>query len=368
MSYLLKSFNLPSLLLAFAFVIIAYVDKNYLIIMLPFMWFAIFRPHKSAVIFFITMSIALFAYYMDKLHFAEYIYLNTSNYFNVQIIHWSFYSLIILFLFGCIELKHFSYVENALKLSTNFFAIAIIIQTVTHYSIGDVDLYQMFGGSEPQRAYDGGLYRPGAFFLEPGTYGIFVGPLVLAHSYMIKKVDSRNILPIVSLLLTFSSFAHYYTIASIMLAYKKDMLNSPKSLLLFIFLALVLIAPSLMFNFERFSSFDDSTGTLAKKVYAYKYLSWQSPERIISGIGLGRNDCLCLYADTSLWFSLFYIFGVWAVVVFVILFVYSKIKNGLDFALLIPFFTKIEFHHPLLWVYLLLIVYIRSNDNLIRGS
>lgn len=330
--------------------IITYVDKNYLIIPFGILAFLILPSSKRGFLLFTFVNV-----YLAYVLYTNYKFLDDKSvYFNPQIMLWIFASSFIPIYFYAI--KNIDDVIKGLKIALCFFSIIIIIQTISHYFLFDIDFYKIFGGSEPQRAYDGSLYRPGAVFLEPGTYGTFVGPLVILYCYISKKFDKYIFLALSGLFLTFSTFAHFYFIISILILFKDKIFSSIRNFCLFLFPSFILLIPALLYTYKRFSTMSLDAGTISKKIYAWDFLINQNWDRIIWGIGIGHNDCGCLYADTGLIFSTFFILGIYSIILVIFVVVLAKKKNALSPLLLIPLFTKIEFHHPLLWFYIFTVI------------
>ncbi|WP_157781985.1 hypothetical protein [Vibrio splendidus] len=316
---------------------------------------------KSYLLFLIGV-IFLIAYVLVNLSYSEYSYRYSEYYFDMNLIRWYFISLLVILLFYDISYHDYKKIIFSIGVVIAVFGLIILIQTISHYLFFDLDFYKILGGTEPQRAYDGSLYRPGGLFLEPGTYGVFVGPFVLLYCFCVQKLNRYNFLALLSLFLTFSSFAHYYLILSLLSIYRNHIFKSPRTMLISGVLVVLFLLPVFYYTFERFTSLTEASGTIDKKLSAYNYLFRQSNERILNGIGIGFNDCQCLYADTGLWYSSFYLIGIYSFLVVLAIVCIARYKKGLTVLLLAPLLTKIELHHPALWLYLFAAIHIKKYE------
>lgn len=252
-------------------------------------------------------------------------------------------------------------IDIILFISTSFFFFQLLMYKIFGTYLDPIGLISGI----PARNYfeSGGMsfLRVTGLTVEPGTYGTY-SMVLLYSSYLLKpQIRKLHLYVMLSMILTFSVFSLIFVIGYVSVVFKERIRKHPYgSLFIFSLLLFILYVSFNDYIIYRFFS-DNEDGSLRTKLYAFYFLYDADLNRILSGSGFSHNDCYCLIADTTMFFSIFYNFGIAAIIIF-ILFFYSIRKNLNAIILSIFFFlSKMLLFFPLFWIFILSI-YITINE------
>jgi len=261
----------------------------------------------------------------------------------------------------------------ALTFSIVFSILTILIQAYfiyfENFHISYLDIImgreQRIGGAAGIK----GLFRLSGMYNEPGTYSIFMYPLLFSRYMINKNFDYIFILGLISTLLTFSVQAYVsflIIILAIIFKFLYDMgIKHKIQLKLFklniIFTVVIFILfyyfGELIVNYfdERFLQRSDVT--ISVRTEALYMIFDQNILTLITGIGYNYNGYGIKLNDIGLLFTIYAHFGLLGIC-FVFLLGYILFKYNY-FALvlfLIILLSKLSIIHPILWIYFALVV------------
>ncbi len=252
--------------------------------------------------------------------------------------------------------KNFELFVKAIEFVLIFHLILWFIQFIGLYLANyHIDYLEMIVGKE-SRAYPKHiagmiLHRPTGLSNEPGGYAIDTVILLYA-SYIIKeKLTRLHILVITSYFLSLTLFGMIFGFLLVLIEMAKKIKKiTATHIILFLFVLLPIFILFLLYISFRLE--DGNNGSLIMKLQSIFWLFEQDIYRILLGSGFGINDFGGLIADTSIYFNLFFTFGIFGIV-FYLLLIFLLRKSFLHQALLsIYFLGKTKLYFMSFWFFL----------------
>jgi len=250
-----------------------------------------------------------------------------------------------------------------LFVSTTFFFLQLLIYKVSGIYIDPIGYIT---GVPARNYFESGslnFIRATGLTMEPGNYGTYTMVLLYASYLLHRKLKWLYIYVLISLLLTFSIFSIIFITGFLIILLKKRIKRNYIATFM-----IGLLAFSLMYLFfsdyvlYRFFS-DNEDGSLRIKLYAIYYIYDADWFRIFMGSGFAHNDCNCLIADSSMFFSMFYTFGFISIIIFIIYFYMIRFDSDAIILSIFLLLSKILLFFPIFWVYLLSVIISRRNKN-----
>lgn len=194
------------------------------------------------------------------------------------------------------------------------------------------------------------IYRASGFANEPSGYAITIAPLIYLLFLFKKRIDKWTILALLTMILTFSPLAWILVFGFFIFVILQKKSFSLKGVLK----TTVLLSPILYLVLEyllwRFA--DGKDASLSVRQYAVSWWMSQNEFRQLIGSGFGVNDCGCLVADSSLYFNLFFTYGVFSLPFFILPLFLGRWKIGATFYIYVLMFAKYHFYFLILWFFL----------------
>lgn len=257
-------------------------------------------------------------------------------------------------------------VDNSLKIITGFFFIQLLLYYATgnfieilEYLRGDASRYNIYSTMEVFSDFTGfDFIRPTSIFNEPGTYCCFTSTLFILSWLKHKKLLMFHSLFLISLFISLSSFGIILGILFISLIYYKKInrkfIFSFKNLAIVIPILILLIMFINYYYEVRFlNDYSGSEGGINVRKNAFDTFNLHIKDNILFGLSAGFNQIEIYYVqDTSLFFSLIYNFGLYAIIIFTTLFKFFKFNLIPIVLLLIISISKIPFDSYTLWFFL----------------
>lgn len=270
-----------------------------------------------------------------------------------------FYLSFCVFIFTLIFFKNnsnFKIISKAIEIILWIHLIIWFIQFLGLYAFNyQLDILQLIT-EKASRAYPKiisgiTLHRPTGLSNEPGGYAIDTVVLLYA-SYIIRgKLTRLHILTVLSYFLSLTLFGMIFGFFLILLHITKG-IKKIKSYHIFIFIFILIPVFVLFSLYIGFRLEDGNNGSLLMKLQPIMWLYEQDIYRILLGSGFGINDFGGLVADTSIYFNLFFTFGVFGILFYFILMFLLR-KSFIHKALLSIFFLgKTKLYFMSFWFFL----------------
>jgi|AZIJ01.1.fsa_nt_gi hypothetical protein len=247
-------------------------------------------------------------------------------------------------------------------------SLAVFAQLVYWVLIGDyLDLLGLLGGEESRAVSSKALVLSGdvvprftGLFNEPGTYSVVVFSLVSTYCYLIRKLDFVVLLSLISIVITMSAFG--IVLSVLLLAYAFLFLGNARRLgvIFLVFLATILAvyAGVQVALVERF----DSEGSGLS--FRTQMLEFYYDKASVFGIGVSELPAEFVINDLGLWFYLLFYYGLFGLVLILLMGAVSLLKSKNFMALFVfglIMLTKLKFTYPLYW-FVFLMIAVRSAD------
>jgi MFS family permease len=253
--------------------------------------------------------------------------------------------------------NNFEYLVKAIEIVLIIHVVLWVVQTIGLYIANyHIDYLQMLLDKE-SRAYPKHiagfvLQRPTGLSNEPGGYAIDT-VILLYTSYIIKgRLTKLHIWTILSYFLSFTLFGMIF---GFFLIFVHIVIRGIKKIKVYhIFIFSFIIVPMLILSslYVAFRLEDGNNGSFLMKIQPIIWLYEQDIYRILLGSGFGINDFGGLIADTSIYFNLFFTFGILGILFYFILLFLLR-KSFLHKALLTIFFLgKTKLYFMSLWFFL----------------
>ena len=253
-------------------------------------------------------------------------------------------------------------IDYLLLFNVVFFFFQYILYIVSGYYIDPISWITGIPARFHYNVAGWNIIRATGLSNEPGSYSTYVIPLLFLSYLLNGKIKKKHILTVISLILSFSTFAIIYAILFVVITCRNYLKKNPililSLLLLFSVIVYFLFYDYIMFRF--FSDNDD--GSLRSKMYALTFLQDANFERLILGSGFAYNDCNCLIADNTMYFSLFYTFGVSSLLFFSGLIYFFRKNKDVLLLTSVLMLSKLLIFYPIVWVYISVISIIRYRN------
>jgi hypothetical protein len=248
-------------------------------------------------------------------------------------------------------------------ISFNFFNVILDVHsTLFPFSEGKQSVVKGLGYGRFTGAYN-----------EPGSYGTWVGMIILVLIILEGKVKKVSCIALLSLPLTFSvSSIIYFTFISMAILVNRNLYRfNLKTLLfstLFIISAYFILEYLGIIRYLSWRFFDESVvdGTTNLKFTAISHIYNSETWRILAGSGFMINDCLDCESlqDVGLGFNLFFQLGVFSILIALIILFISKPKGVFSIILLaIMFLSKAYIFNNIIWFVILSLSAVASTRN-----
>ena len=266
-----------------------------------------------------------------------------------------FYMSFIVFIFIIIYYKkdsHFNVLIKVIEIILWIHLIFWVIQFIGLYLFNyQLDILYLIT-EKVSRAYPkiiGGftLHRPTGLSNEPGGYAIDTVILLFASYIVNNRLTKLHILVIISYFLSLTLFG-------ILFGFSLLLINTLRNLNKLKLIHIILIIPiiTLIFLYIGFRTEDGNDGSLIMKIAPIIWLFQQDIYRILVGSGLGINDFGGLIADTSIFFNLFFTFGIFGIFFYLFL-IFSLRKSFIHKILLSNYFLgKTKLYFVSFWFFL----------------
>lgn len=239
-------------------------------------------------------------------------------------------------------------VKVALVIHVSFW----IIQVFSLYAFSyHIDPILLFKGYE-QRIWGPELfgitiYRASGFANEPSGYAIGIAPLIYLYNIYQKKITKLISLSLLTMILTFSPLSWILVFGFLGFVFiQKDNFSVKK-----LFKTLIILSPLLYLIIEyimwRFGDGEDAS--LDVRTRAIDWLFSQNEVRQLFGSGFGINDYGGLIADSTLYFNLFFTYGIFSTIFFFFPLFLTKWDLKKASYIYILFLAKYHFYFIILW-------------------
>jgi len=240
-----------------------------------------------------------------------------------------------------------------LFISTTFFFLQLLIYKVSGLYLDPVGYIT---GIPARNYFESGnlnFLRGTGLTMEPGSYGTYTMVLLYSAYLLKRKFNFLFAYVLISLLFTFSVFSLIFIIGFLIVLIKNKIKNNPKKTLILglLFFCILYFVFSDYVLYRFFS--DNEDGSLRIKLYAIYYIYDADWSRILMGSGFTHNDCNCLIADSSMFFSMFYTFGIISILMFTIYFYLIRFDTDAIILSVFLFLSKILLFFPIFWIFLL---------------
>jgi len=239
-------------------------------------------------------------------------------------------------------------VKVALVIHVSFWIIQVFSLYAFSYHIDPILLFKGY----KQRIWGPELFgitihRASGFANEPSGYAITVAPLIYLYYLYQQKITKLISLSLLTMILTFSPLSWILVFGFLFfVAFQKGNLSLKGAIKTFILLSplLYLITEYLLWRFG-----DGEDASLGVRQNAINWLVMQDETRQLLGSGFGLNDYGGLVADTSVYFNLFFTYGIFSVIFFIFPLVLTKRDFRKVSYIYVLFLAKYHFYFLILW-------------------
>lgn len=317
---------------------------------------------KLNSIFFLVLFllVVLFIHYNSDRNLSNALF--TVNFLNLL------FSLQLIWIFPFLFMNFRTSILKAIDYSIFLLAFIFLLQYFIYYATGSyLDVLHIFGGRESKfEAYSGlnlsytNLIRPTSIFNEPGTYCSYSFLLLMLSYFNHKRVKLVHVIVLITYLLSLSAFGLLIALLSSLLFFIREILRrrrEGKSILLYGFTLTPFIYGLVIFfkNYfvQRFVAGNNQGGAELRFDTMDIYSSQSFYDRMF-GLTFGFNRLETFQIqDASLFFSIFFYFGIFAMPIIFILFKHFRFNFVILITFIIVGLTKINFTSYSLWLFII---------------